>query len=138
MKTADNKIQLLLEQTCLLYNSEKEITGLFEALEVNISEAPLKEGIVREAEENKRQCARLEGLLSILRHHTITNCMKRVVFKHSDFGYKAAIFAAIALGQNEIASLFQKRSVRQQHSDREMIASKASKGVRFITSHRTL
>ena len=121
MKTADNKIQLLLEQTCLLYNSEKEITGLFEALEVNVSEAPLKEGIVREAEENKRQCARLEGLLSLLRHHTITNCtptaqenfvrqfsatLKRVVFKHSDFGYRAAIFAAIALGQNEIASLF--------------------------------
>jgi ferritin-like metal-binding protein YciE len=121
MKTADNKIQLLLEQTCLLYNSEKEITGLFEALEVNITEAPLKEGIVREAEENKRQCARLEGLLSILRHHTITNCtstaqenfikqfstaLKRVVFKHSDFGYRAAIFAAITLGQNEIASLF--------------------------------
>jgi hypothetical protein len=30
--------------------------------------------------------------------------LKRIAFKHADFGYKTAIFVALALGQNEIAS----------------------------------
>jgi hypothetical protein len=121
MKTSDTQFQLLLDQTCALYESEREISGLFQALSLNTNEAHLKEGIIREAEENKRQCARLEGLIKILSENPInfgapslrekfvkqfSAILKRVVLKHTEFGYRTAVYAAIALGQQEIANLF--------------------------------
>ena len=45
MKTPNDEFQLLLQQTSAMYNSEKEISGIFEALNVNTSDAHLKEGI---------------------------------------------------------------------------------------------
>src|SRR5688572_17437841 len=119
MKTYDSKFQLLLEHISALHKSEKEMSGIFEAL-LNTSEAYLKEGIIREAQENKKHCIRLEGLLKVLQQNPCKNCqnetswkvfinqfsstLKRVVLRHASFGYKTAIMAAIAFGQNEIAN----------------------------------
>ena len=121
MKTSDNQFQQLLDQTTALYNTEKEVSGIFDALRINTIEAHLKQGIILEAEENKKQCARLEGLLNVLNRNRHKNCqnetswrnfvsqfsttLKRIILKHSDFGYRTAIFVALALGQNEIANL---------------------------------
>lgn len=63
MKAADYQYQQLLEQTTTLYNSEKEIIGIIESLYVNADDSNLKEEISREAEESKRHCTRLEGLM---------------------------------------------------------------------------
>ncbi len=120
MKTMENQFQRLLDQTTALYNSEKEISGIFEALRINTSEAHVKQGIALEAEENKNHCTRLEGLLNVLNQKPYKNCttesswtnfvnqfsttLKRILIKHSEFGYRTAIFAALALGQNEIAN----------------------------------
>lgn len=120
MKTSDNEFRQLLEQTSVLYHSEKEISGIFEALCINVDEDHLKAEIIQEAQENRRQCERLEGLISVLNRNPHKQCttdtswknfasqfsttLKRIVYKHTDFGYKAAIFAALALGQNEIAN----------------------------------
>lgn len=120
MKTSENEFRQLLEQTSALYHSEKEISGIFEALCINVDETNLKAEIIHEAQENRRQCERLEGLISILNHNPHKKCttdtswrnfvsqfsiaFKRVILKHSDIGYKAAIIAALALGQNEIAN----------------------------------
>lgn len=119
MKTADNQFQLLLDQTIALYNSEKEVSGIFEALRINTREPHLKKAITLEEEENKKYCTRLEGLLRVLSRHPHKNCtnktswknfvnefsatLQRIVLKHSEFGYRTAIFTALALGQNEIA-----------------------------------
>jgi hypothetical protein len=121
MKTSDYQYRLLLEQATTLYNSEKEISGIFDALKANTEEASLKRGITIEAQENKRHCTRLEGLLEVLARtpyknehqdeaakqsfiHQFSLMLKRIAYKHADFGYKTAIFVALALGQNEIAS----------------------------------
>lgn len=120
MKTSDDQFQLLLDQTTALYNSEKEVSGIFEALHGNTAEADLGKGIIPEAEENKKQCARLEGLLSVLERNPHQKCLnetswnnfatqfsvvlKRIVIRHSIVGYRTAIFVALALGQNEIAN----------------------------------
>jgi ferritin-like metal-binding protein YciE len=121
MKTSEHQYQLLLEQATTLYNSEKELSGIFEALKANTDDASLMKGITLEAEENKRHCSRLEGLIEVLNRtpykhgnhdepaqqnfiQQFSMMLKRIAFKHADFGYKTAIFVALALGQNEIAS----------------------------------
>lgn len=119
MKTTEYQYQRLLEQATALYNSEKEISGIFDALRMNIDEPSLREQICREAAENRDHCTRLEGLLNILERDPLKNCdtestwlsfvrqfsltLKRIIAKHAEVGYKAAILAALALGQNEIA-----------------------------------
>lgn len=119
MKTLDNQYQHLLDQTIALYHSEKELSGIFEALRTNTTDAHLIKAISLEAEENKKQCERLEGLLSVLNCNPHKSCMTetswqgfviqfrttlhRIVSKHTSFGYRTAIFVALALGQNEIA-----------------------------------
>lgn len=121
MKAAEYQYQQLLRHATNLYNSEKEVSGIFEALRVNISDVTLKDAINREAEENYKHCARLEGLLEILNRNPQRSCasedawsnftqqfsntLKRIATKHAEFGYHTAIYAALALGQNEIATL---------------------------------
>lgn len=121
MKTSEEHFQFLLEKTAAMYNSEKEVSGIFEALSVNAPEAHIKQGIIREAEENRRQCERLEGLLSVLQRNPHKNCLThdswenfvdqfsatltRIALKHAEFGYQTAIFVALALGQVNMASL---------------------------------
>ncbi|MFZ6012891.1 MAG: hypothetical protein ACOYXT_21275 [Bacteroidota bacterium] len=121
MKKSEYKYQLLLEQATTLYNSEKEISGIFDALKANTEDADLRKGISLEAEENKRHCNRLEGLLEVLNRTPYKNenhyeeaeesfiqqfsiMLKRIAVKHTNFGYKTAIFVALALGQTEIAN----------------------------------
>ena len=120
MNTPDYQFQLLLDQTTALYNSERELSGVFDALRTNANGAHLREGILLEAQENKKHCERLEGLINVLNRHPHKTCsnetswknfvdqfhstLNRIVAKHTNFGYKTAIFVALALGQNEIAN----------------------------------
>ena len=121
MKTSDTQYQLLLQQATSLYNVEKELSVIFDTLKANTDDSNLKQGITLEAEENKRHCTRLEGLLEVLNRTPYSNdnrdevakndfirqfslMLKRISFKHADFGYKTAIFVALALGRDEIAN----------------------------------
>lgn len=121
MKTLNHQYQALLDQATTLYNSEKELSSIFEARFNATDDANLKQRITLGAAEIKRQCIRLEGLLEILRrtpykhekHNEVATqhfsqqfsiMLKRIAFKHAAFGYKLAIFVALALGQNEIAT----------------------------------
>lgn len=121
MKNSDYQYQLLVERATTLYKSEKELSGIFDALKINTEDENLKQGITIEAEENKKHCERLEGLLEVLTKmpfrpgthddpakqnfiQQFSTMLKRIAFKHAAFGYKTAIFVALALGQNEIAT----------------------------------
>lgn len=122
MKASDLQYQLLADEATTLYNSEKEISGIFDALKINTDDTSLKQGINLEAKENKRHCTRLEGLLEVLNRNPykygnydeaskqsfiqqFTIVLKRTALQHADFGYKTAVFVALAPGQNEIANL---------------------------------
>jgi ferritin-like metal-binding protein YciE len=121
MKTAEFQYRQLLTHATALYNSERELSGIFGVLQANAENLTLQEELSREAEENKKHCTRLEGLLEVLNRNPHRTChtedawnsfikefsitMRRIATKHVAFGYKAAIFAALALGQNEIAGL---------------------------------
>lgn len=116
---AANQLVLLQKKATELYNAEKELSCIFDVLQANTTEVSLKEGISREAEENKRHCARLEGLLVVMNRNPFTNAgdeiskeqftrqfvtiLRRIGFQHVDFGYRTAIYVASQLGQNEIA-----------------------------------
>lgn len=121
MKTSNNPYNLLLEQTTSLYRSEKKIGDILSGLQAKTIEAAQKEGITREAEENKRHCVRLEGLLAVLNQaayqskageiekanfvHQLSIMHKRIAAKHACFGYQTAILVAQDQGQNEVVSL---------------------------------
>lgn len=121
METTSNHVQLLLEQTTSLYNWEKQITQILSKLRSDTKENVLIEGLAVEAEENKKQCFRLEGLIAILTQRPPEKCnaedqeinffkqaahtLKRMIIKHQGVGYRTAIFVALALGQNEAADL---------------------------------
>ena len=121
MKTPCYEYQQLLHQAMIIYTSEKEVSGIFDALQINVDDPGLKEGIAHEAEENKTYCQRLEGIIALFdrsRFHNLTDecrtndfvkdvsiMMKRIMRKHAGFGYHTAIQVAMGLGQNEIATL---------------------------------
>jgi hypothetical protein len=119
MKTLETQFQLLLDQTSALYESQQKLSGIFEA-RAAACEPHLKNEFMLEAEENKKQCTKLEGLVNVLKRNPHKNCkteaswkqfvneftatLKRIISKHASFGYQTAIFVALALGQNEIAN----------------------------------
>ena len=120
MKTSVNDFQQLLEQTTSLYNYERKIAEILPSLHTVTSEPLAQEGLMREAEENKKQCERLEGLLTILNQTTksktdaainqdylqqYSTMLKRVTLRHTNAGYKTAICIAMTVGQCEIADL---------------------------------
>jgi ferritin-like metal-binding protein YciE len=121
METKTNHFRLLLEQTTALYAVEKEIARIIPTLQYSVTETALQEAITRESVENKNHCARLEGLLTVLDRapfqaasnenlrknfvQQFSTLLQRVAIRHAAFGYKAAIFVALALGQNEMATL---------------------------------
>ena len=113
--------QLILDQATSLYQAEIEISQVLDALQAKAKEPGLKERIAQEAEENKRHCERLEGVVAVLSKtpdklleneilwkdfcNKVAAIIKRVAFKHADVGYKTAIIVALALGQNEVANM---------------------------------
>jgi len=115
MKTQKNDFRKLLEEAALLYNSEKEITGILSSLYTTSADSDLNEGVAREAEENKTHCERLEGFLAVADQVATTKSedqavlcdlslmLKRIAIKHAHFGYETAIFLAGTKGQPEVA-----------------------------------
>lgn len=116
MKKADNNFQQLREEATSLYNSEREISAIFAALSSGCVDVNLNERIAREAEENKRQCVRLEGFLAAADQVAATKSedqtvlcdltlmLRRIAIKHAHFGYETAIFVAGTTGQDDVAT----------------------------------
>lgn len=116
MKKADNNFQQLREEATSLYNSEREISAIFAALSSGCVDVNLNERIAREAEENKRQCVRLEGFLAAAEQVAATKSedqtvlcdltlmLRRIAIKHAHFGYETAIFVAGTKGQDDVAN----------------------------------
>jgi len=116
MKTQTTNFQKLLEEATVLYKSEKSVTEILTSLGATPSaDTGLNEGIAREAEENKRHCARLEGFLAVADQVAAANTedqtmvcdlslmLKRIATKHARFGYETAIFLAGSKGEHELA-----------------------------------
>lgn len=141
MKTTGNPIRRLLEEATAVYSTEKEIGGLFNVLLENETDLVLREGILLEAEENKKQCERLEGLLAAINSNLSNSnkdegsrkiiapqlalLFKRIVRKCINFEYKTTMLAAILAGNSKIITLLsyrvadqvdlQRRSARKMH-----------------------
>lgn len=116
MKTTDKNFQQLREKASSLYNSERAISEIFASLSSGCAELNLHERMAREAEENKRQCVRLEGFLAAADQVAATNSedqtvlcdltimLQRIAIKHAHFGYETAIFVAGTKGQHDVAN----------------------------------
>jgi hypothetical protein len=114
MKTVTTKFEKLLEESTSLYNSEKVIAGLLSTLLSKSIDDCLNEGVARETDDNRRQCARLEGFMAALDQVLAKKCeneglatelcllLKRIT-RHDCFGYPTAISVAVTRGEFETA-----------------------------------
>lgn len=136
MERTNTRLQLLLEEVTGMYNAEKEIALILPILFSSSADDFLNEGIAREAEENKRQCARLEGIMTALarvcarrdKDENLCNAfsvmVKRVSMKHARFGYHNTIFMAEARGELAIARQLRKVFLPRNNAlNKELILS---------------
>ena len=121
MKTTDDQYQLMVKQATDLYDDECEIIQIFDSLRVSTDDISVKKAIIREAEENRTHCTRLEGLIEVLSQYPpakfnddaswkdftqlFSLTYKRIAFKHAEFGYQTAITTAEAIGETRTADL---------------------------------
>jgi hypothetical protein len=122
MTTAMQNIQTLIDEVTFAYSVER-VAG-FQLSEL-ISDNPnirVKSGLLLEAEENQRQCERLEGLIELLKpigekeladeeclkcfqqSLQLFNCFLK---KHHTVGYDTSMLVAEVTGRTDILSTLQ-------------------------------
>ena len=117
MPTAAEKIQSLIKDVHLAYSYEKKASHQLINLKSDGHHFRVKQGLVLEAEENQRQCQRLEALLELLKpmqqnvpdEEELMKCygqsldlFDRFCLRHRAIGYDTSILVAEVMGRTDI------------------------------------
>jgi hypothetical protein len=118
MNTARQNIKSLLDRITVMYSVEKVASFLLPELASEGHHLRVKHALMLEAEENTRQCERLEALLNILRpaqlagedeESEMDECVERVselfnrsISQHINIGYDTSILVAEVMGRIDI------------------------------------
>lgn len=122
MSTHSYNVQPLLDRITAMYAVEKVVSFLLPELKADDQNIRVRHGLMLEAEENKRQCERLEALIELLRplnedcddqekitlcYEQVSNMLRRFTLKHVNFGYDTSILVAQVTGRMDIVDTLQ-------------------------------
>lgn len=122
MSTAAEKIQSLITDVDLAYSYERKASDQLANLKSEGHHFRVKQGLVLEAEENRRQCQRLEAILELLKplRQNVTNedeliscydqtvdLFNRFTMRHRGIGYDTSMLVAEVMGITETLKTLQ-------------------------------
>lgn len=122
MPVAANKIQSFIDEVAFIYSCEKKASQQLTELKSDGHHFRVRQGLVLEAEENQRQCQRLEALFELLKplaqkelsEEELTQCFNqsldlfdRFTLKHRAVGYDTSMLVAEVMGRTDILDTLQ-------------------------------
>jgi hypothetical protein len=115
-------LRALLGQVELIYRREKQMAQYFRELQLTLPDGIKSNSISRDAEENKTQCERLEGLISIIQTNLqrklssaetrmcveyCSELLHRFTMKHAALGYENVMESTELLVRKDILEVLE-------------------------------